>query len=279
MEDFFQTYFVDPIRYNTGYNIVNTTVFAILLIIAVFAVYKLLEKLKISIDRKFLIGVLPFVFLGGILRALQDVAEATGASRNLLLISPGIYVTLFVVTLVALLAAKGIEYMSNRKAEYYKVWFVFGVVLDIVGLSRMHVVSSFALYAIIGISLAIGIALYVVRNVVTKRKTTYLSDLLTKENTLLIYVHLFDATTTFVTLQFFPTYFEQHVLPSFFIGIFGPWVMYLLKLAVVPTVLYLFDKEMNKTEELQKRTFLKLVVLILGLGPGTRNFLRLVMQV
>ena len=48
MQDFFQTYFIDPVMQGTGYNIYNTLVYALLLVIAVFATYKLLKKMKIT---------------------------------------------------------------------------------------------------------------------------------------------------------------------------------------------------------------------------------------
>ena len=40
-----------------------------------------------------------------------------------------------------------------------------------------------------------------------------------------------------------------------------------------------FDKELSKPADAEKRTFLKIIVLILGLGPGIRNFLRMIMGV
>jgi len=63
--DFFQQYFIDPVMQGTGYNIYNTLAYALILILAVFATYKLLKKMKISIDDRFVIGVLPYVILGG----------------------------------------------------------------------------------------------------------------------------------------------------------------------------------------------------------------------
>ena len=113
---------------------------------------------------------------------------------------------------------------------------------------------------------------------IIKKNIKKLSQLFTNENTFLINVHMFDATTTFVALTYFP-YFEQHVLPGFLISIFGPVVMYALKLVVVSVVLYYFDKELSKPQDMEKRTFLKIIVLILGLGPGLRNFLRMIMGV
>jgi uncharacterized membrane protein len=296
MPDFLQTYFIDPVVYNTGYNVVNTTTYAIILILAVFLTYKLLKLLKVKVDRRFLIGIIPFVALGGVMRAWEDLLEASGltqslvnsifknfiiidiagVARNMILISPVIYLTIFIVALASLLIAKGIE--KYGKIDYYKTWFTIGIILDIVILSQLRLTGLFAFYAVIFFTVLWVFIILVAREVAIRQKLTRLSALLTTENTFLINVHMFDASTTFVALNYFG-YFEQHVLPSALISIFGPAVMYALKLVVVSVVLYYFDKELNKPKDIEKRTFLKIIVLILGLAPGLRNFLRMIMGV
>ena len=285
MADFFQTYFIDPIRFNTGYNIVNTAVYALVFVALVFATYKLLRLLKIKIDKKFFLAIVPYVALGAILRAWEDLIEATntipgifspftvldafGTARNLLLITPLIYIFMFFLTLAALLVSIGIE--KKTKMPYYKAWLAIGILLCLVGLSQLRIQEAFALFAMLGIfsvwAIALGGARIAFRNSPVRK-------LLTKENTLLILVHMFDATTTFVALQFFP-YFEQHVVAGFVISFLGPAGIFALKLPVVSAVLYYMDKEVQG----EKRNFLKIAVLVLGLGPGLRNFLRLVMGV
>ncbi len=291
MPDFFQTYFIDPIIYNTGYNIVNTAVFAAILIVAVFVTYKLLRALKISINKHFFIGILPFIALGGILRSWEDLLEATGmtqgllntaiknfvlvdatgVARNLLLISPIMYVVMFLLALSALLIAKLLE--KYKKIGYWKTWFAIGVLLDILVLSQLRFNSTPAFIAVIGIAAAWVIVLFAAKKFCPWKK---IREFFTNENTFLLDVHMFDATTTFVAMSYFG-YFEQHVVPNFLIGIFGPASMFVLKLVVISLVLYFFDKELKN--DTKKRTFLKIVILILGMGPGIRNFLRLVMGV
>ena len=126
-----------------------------------------------------------------------------------------------------------------------------------------------------------GIAIFWVAVILAAKKFSFYKNLkikgfFTNENTFLLNVHMFDATTTFVALTYF-NYFEQHVLPGFHIHIFGPASMFILKLVVISAVLYIFDKEMKNDAE--KRTFLKIVILILGMGPGIRNFLRMIVGV
>jgi uncharacterized membrane protein len=80
-----------------------------------------------------------------------------------------------------------------------------------------------------------------------------------------------DASSTFVALSFY-NYWEQHVLPGFFIDIFGPVSIFFLKLPIILLANYYIDKEVADSE---KRTFIKIAVLTLGLAPGIRSGLRL----
>ncbi len=272
--DFFQQYFIDPVIQGTGYNIVNTLTYAVLLIIAVFITYKLLKKMKIVIDNKFLIGVLPYVILGGLLRALEDAA-----SYGIWFKTPIIYIVIFVVAFVGLLISKFIEILSRKgrwNISYHMTWAAIGFLLVLAGLSQVALRVPFAFAAIITLSIFWTLLLVFLKKL--SDRTKKLQNLFTWENTALLGVHMFDATTTFVALQYFP-YFEQHVLPSFLIGIFGPAVMFALKFFVVGAVLYVLDKELKEKKDLEKRKFIKLVILILGLAPGLRNFFRLIMGV
>lgn len=267
--DFIQQYFIDPVVQGTGYNIYNTLAYAVILMIAVFGTYKLLKKFGIRIDNKFYIGVLPYVILGGLLRALEDASIVQGFWFK----TPIIYIIIFAVAFVALFISKISE--KIQPLEYWKIWGGIGFALVIAGLVQITVRSAFALEAIVSLSVFWALLLLLVKKL-SEKKSSRLAKFFTWENTAILWVHMFDATTTFVAIQYFP-YFEQHVLPSFLIGIFGPAIMFVLKFAVVAAVLYVLDKEMKAEKE--KKKFIKLVVLILGLAPGLRNAFRLIMGV
>ena len=274
MADFFQQYFIDPLIQGTGYNVYNTLVYALLLIAAVFVTYKLLKKMKITIDNKFLLGVLPYVILGGLLRTLEDAT-----SYGIWLKTPIIYFVIFAIAFVGLLISKIIEIIGKRSehaVDYHMVWATIGFLLVIAGLSQVAFRVPFAFAAIVTLSIFWAIVLIFLRVLVKKFRPNF--PLFSLENTALLGVHMFDATTTFVALQYFP-YFEQHVLPGFLISLFGPAVMFALKFFVVGVVLYVLDKELKEKKDLEKRKFIKLVIMILGLAPGLRNFFRLVMGV
>ena len=274
INDFFQKYYVEPILTGSGYNIVNTITYAAILIIAALLTYKLLKALKVSIDRKFLVGILPYIALGGILRSIEDFGESLLLEKNFFLITPLIYFTIFAIALAALLISILIQKKFNK--SYHITWFAIGVGVALAALAAMKLTNFYGMALMLGIFIGWVIVFIAVKKIAEKKNISSINNFLTWENILVLLIHLFDATTTFVSIQFFP-YYEQHVLPSFLIGIAGPIVMFPLKLAVVGATLYVFDKELKNEE--QKRTFLKIIVMVVGMGPGIRNFLRLAMGV
>ncbi|MBI4174639.1 MAG: DUF63 family protein [Candidatus Aenigmarchaeota archaeon] len=269
MVDFFQQYFVDPVIQGTGYNIYNTIAYALILIAAVFVTFKLLKKMNIKIDNRFAIGVLPYIILGGLLRSLED-AYTLGFWFK----TPIIYIVIFAVAFTGLFFSKIIEMAARKPAlSYHRIWAAIGFALVLVALTQVVVRSPFALAAMVTLSVFWTIALIFAKKFTQRFFPNF--KLFSWENTAILAVHMFDASTTFVALTYFP-YFEQHVLPGFLINIFGPAVMFALKFVVVAAVLHVLDKEMR---ELQQKKFIKIVIMILGLAPGLRNFFRLVMGV
>jgi uncharacterized membrane protein len=91
------------------------------------------------------------------------------------------------------------------------------------------------------------------------------------ENKIVSLIHIFDATTTFVAINYFG-YYEMHVLPTFLMGIFGPFSFVLLKAFVVTAILILIDKY---CKDKKFKNYLKLIMAILGAATGSRDFLRM----
>jgi uncharacterized membrane protein len=72
-------------------------------------------------------------------------------------------------------------------------------------------------------------------------------------------------------------YWEQHVLPSALTNLWGTaFVMFPLKIVVILSALYVID---TNIEDKTIKNTLKLSIFILGLAPGLRNFLSLIMCV
>jgi uncharacterized membrane protein len=102
-------------------------------------------------------------------------------------------------------------------------------------------------------------------------------DILTNPlNISILGAHMLDASSTFIGVDMLG-YYEKHVLPSYLIDLTGTaFVMYPLKLSIFIPVLYIIDTNFNEDEESRNlKTFLKLVILVLGLSPACRNTIRM----
>jgi len=245
--------FIEPLCHY--YTPVNTVVYGIILVAAALGIYKLLENMNIKIDKRFFIAFLPFIIYGGWTRALRD----HNLYQGWYFCSPPIYFVLFGIGLGCLLL--GIFLQRKFRISYYKVVFAMGVFLLVYN-ATLTTITNWAALSIIAFLVAVWSVTFFG---ISKLKPNIISI----ENAGITVAHLLDASASFTAIQFFG-YSEQHVLPGFLISFLGPWVMFPLKILVVPAVLYILDR---KTEDIQFRNFLKFIILILGLALRTRDTL------
>lgn len=256
IEEFINENFVLPMcRYYTP---IGTVTYGIILILAVFGTYKLLKKLNIKIDRSFFIALLPFIIYGGWTRALRD--HMLGIYQSNFFCSPPIYFVVYSITLVSLLIGIAVS-KKSKNYSYEKVMLIIGLSLLIynASLTTINNISGFSII----------LALVSFWALIFFGINHFKPKLLSKTNAGIIVSHLLDASSTFTAVTFFG-YYEQHVLPGFLIDLLGTWTMFPLKIIVVWTVLYVIDT--YEEDEFFKR-FLKIIILILGLALGIRDFL------
>jgi len=259
LQNFINTNYLEPLcRFYTP---VGTITYGILLVIAVYGTYRLLEKLNVKINKKFLIAILPFIIYGGWTRALRDYS--LGIYQSKLFCSPPIYFFIFAVTLFSLLLAIFVE--RKLKIKYYNTMLFIGILFLIYNLTLTTINNLFGFGLILLLTGIFSFTFYLIHRIKPR--------LLSLENAGIISAHLLDASSTFTALTFFQFY-EQHVLPTFLINIFGPWIMFPLKIIVVWPVLYVLDKE---SKDVFFKNFLKITILILGLALGFRDFLTISM--
>lgn len=268
--DWFNEKFATPLCHY--YTLEGTLAYGLVLTLAVLGIYKLLRKMNIHIDKNFFIALIPFIIYGGWTRALRDHDLGIYTGNAWWWCSPPIYFLIFGVTFATLLVAITIE--RKFSFRYYKTMLIVGAALLLYNLSLTYISNIFASTVIM--SLVGG------WSVVFFGFSYFKPKLLSFQNAGIVVSHLFDASSTFTALEFFntingsPGYYEQHVLPSFLINIFGPWIMFPLKIVVVYTVLYVLDRF---CDDKFQRNFLKIVILILGLALGIRDFLTVSMLV
>lgn len=259
LQEFINENFLIPLCHY--YTFWGTITYGLILVLAIIGTYKLLKHLKIKIDKKFFIGILPFIIYGGWTRALRD--HKLGIYQSNLFCSPPIYFFVFFITLASLLL--GIFIQRKKKFSYEKTMIVIGTCFLLYNLILTNITNIFAFSFVL---LLVGfwfLGFFSIHKIKPK--------LLSIQNAGILTSHLFDASATFTALTFFG-YYEQHVLPNFLINIFGPWIMFPLKIVVVWTVLALIDRS---KEDIFFKRFLKIIILILGLALGIRGFLTISM--
>jgi uncharacterized membrane protein len=243
-----------------GYTILNTIVFGIILGLVVILIIKMFKFIKKD-PKDLIIPVIPFIFFGSSTRALVDNGIYP---LTYILVTPGIYVLTGLITIIALLASILIEKKINF--DYRYIMILLGCLLCIPNILNINHINLTAFFGVIAIW-----AIFASIFVLLKNKWWLIKS---KLNLSVILAHLFDASSTFVAVDFYG-YSEQHVLPSFLTGIMGTaFIMFPLKIGTILLALYLIDTEI---EDNTIKNTLKLVIFILGLAPGLRNFLSLSM--
>ncbi|MFH0868943.1 MAG: DUF63 family protein [archaeon] len=265
MTGFIDKYFLIPLQANQGYNFVNTITYAAIALILLLAIYKVFEKLKVKIDFKFFISLLPFIVFGSSIRALVDHGMLP---YRFWFISPGIYLLTAAIFLGAFLSSFLIEKYATR-GNALKGTFVFGTLLDIIiwvyaafnGLQFQNLLYG---SAIVGLAVTTGALLYFIF------KHFKFTD---RISFLPFPAHLLDASATFIAVDFLG-FSEEHPLPVFMSNLAGTAaVMYLLKLAVLIPAVYLIRKEIN---DKNMANYLLIAIAVLGLAEGLRNLLTVV---
>jgi len=263
LKEFLNVNFVQPLLLaDAPYNIYNTAVYAILLAVAVFGVYKLVKYLKIKIDTNFFVATLPFIFLAGVLRVLRDAEIYT----TIWLVSPLIYILMFFITLGGLLVSIFLSKQSEKLPYHYTMTsigiillIIFGVQLSI---SNYFALGQILLFFALSTSGAFLLAYFIKHG------------LFTPINLFILAAAMFDAASTVVGVEYFG-YLEKHVLPNYLFGLFGgAWVMFPLKFIVIAFALWAIDQTESDTF---MANFIKFAILAVTLGPGSRNTLRIIM--
>jgi len=273
-------YYLRGIINDTSYNAVDTLTYAIVLGISLFGVLKLLEKLNVKIDTRFMISVTPYIVAGSSLRVMEDLSMFTPPLRYLF-ITPIIYFFMFAVTVSILAIAIGLE--RKGKIKDYHIFFGYaGAAWTLINLGVLLMVGSIentypaAVILVLGIS-STGIIYFISRLF----DFTLLTD---KINISILFTHLLDASSTFIGIDWL-NYYEKHVVPTFFIDLAGNFtdhpsvVMFPLKLLVFIPVLYMLDNKLADEKEKKFIGIMKLAILVLGLSPAVRNTLRILVGI
>ncbi len=273
-------YYISGIVNDTSYNPVDTITYAILLGISIFYVLKLLEKIGVEIDTRFIIAVTPYILAGSSLRVLEDSNVFLPPLRYLF-VTPIIYFFIFAVTISLLLLAISLERKGKIK-DYHALFGYAGVAWTAINIVALLMVGTPKNPIPAAAILTLGfIATYIVYFISLKLNFMLLTN---KLNISILFTHLMDASSTFIGIDWLQ-YYEKHVAPTFLINLASNYtnhpslIMYPLKLLVFIPVLYMLDNKFEVEKERKLINLMKLAILVLGLSPATRNTLRILMGV
>ncbi len=96
-----------------GYNWVNTGIYGIMMVFALFGIYEIIQHYDIEIDTQFVFSLIPWILLGGSLRALED-AGLFREEIAPLFISPIIYLLLGISAILTMVLGCKLKNISRR---------------------------------------------------------------------------------------------------------------------------------------------------------------------
>lgn len=279
--EFIYKYYIDPIRYGQPYNVVDTTTYALVLLVAIYILYRWFSRSKtIAIDGRFVLATLPYVVLGGLLRVVQDTGMIT-SDLQYLLITPLIYFLLFFFTAGVLVVASSIQ-KAGMVRDYIPVYSATGIVACLVAAAVLvsygveHTVVDAGVAAfIIGLGLLTTALVYAAMRYLLRWE--YAADPLYLA---LIFGQMLDASATSFGIDLHPLeYVEVHVVGSNLIAWTGTaFSMFPLKLLVLFPGIYILERFRNEGSPVLWHLIV-LAMITVGLAPGVRDMVRMMLYV
>jgi uncharacterized membrane protein len=278
ISEFITTYYIDPIRYGQPYNIVDTLTYAVILIMAVFLIYRWLDRTGFPVDGKFVLATVPFIIFGGLLRVVEDTGYIT-SDLHLLLVTPLIFFVIFFFTITALFLSRTLE-RAGIIASYHTGYAGIGTMSCILAAAFLAwfgitytQVSVSILVIILALAIVTSAAVWAFMRYVLKWE--YASDPL---YCVLIFGQLLDASATSYGIDLHSiVYTESHVVGGALIAWTGTaFSMFPLKLAVLFPAVYILQIYRKEAQPVLWHLIL-LAMIIVGFGPGVRGMVRMVL--
>jgi uncharacterized membrane protein len=290
----------------TGYTTVSTVGYMAVLLFMMVGVVLVLDRLEVGEDPRLFFSLIPFMLFGGALRVVEDASDmavAVGADPvlsyplNTLFISPIIYVTVFLVTFGALLASIWLE-ANDYVPDRYTVLTGIGAAvlgLTLAYLGYVSVSTDYVefypqiLLVDVGLASVLAYGLYVAAD----RYEEPIHAGTGKIGLFVLWAHAIDGVANVVAADWLPElghpsegYGAKHVVnraiiditdsiqPESLSSVVGTsWPFLVVKLAVALGIVWVFDEQIF--DESPRYAILLLIgAVAVGLGPGTRDILR-----
>jgi uncharacterized membrane protein len=254
MLDFIQKYFIEPTVLQTGYNPVNTAVYTAFFIFVMVAAIKYFNRSRIKLTKRIWFELLPFVFLGGILRTLFDLGFFSHLGiYQYFFITPLIYLTIFLLILAS--SAVSIYYKSFR--FYAGIFLVssFGLILLSFGKNLEPFLAALFFSSAVYICILSAVRLF--------GKTALVKGV----NSHVVFGHILDACSAVIAIT--KGYTEAQILSTVLMTV-SP-ILFIAVKALLPLLLLRYVENIKGNTNF----ILKFALLILGLPQGIHGALLL----
>jgi len=279
-----------------GYTMISEITYGILIIMSLYAIYKLLKKLEITVDWRFALALMPYIIFGPVTRTLEDTGYFNEPTVYWF-ISPLIYLQIAIYAILFLVLGYYLQKkFKNPKITVNTVVFTGGFIILLPALfliagwilggrwgTKTDAIVCFDVFLIVLglIILIVGLVYlfaYIYRN--KEKFAAYKNPL----NLAMLAGHLLDGITSYISIKdpfmMGLYYSEKHPASDVLLNIWGP-LFPIAKFILIIVVIYVFDilykKELQKYATLVN--LLKIGILILGFSPGLRDLLRVTMGV
>ncbi len=289
-----------------GYTVTSTLGYILVLVFMLFGVYLLLNRFSLRPYRGFFYALFPFMLFGGTLRTVEDAfiaainANATPGLEyplSALLISPFIYFTVFAIALGAFLVSKLLHSKDVTDTWTYPL---AGIGTTVLGVSFIYLVylsmatDYVTLYpSFLVVTLVLATVFTVGAFYLVDTQWSWVNEGTGLMGLVVIWAHAVDGVANVLAndwthLWHGMNYGAKHPFNQFVMDttsaiqggqeLFGTyvgdaWPFLIVKIIAPILILALFDEEFM--EETPRFAVLLLgAVVAVGLGPGTRDMLR-----
>ncbi|MDD5502318.1 MAG: DUF63 family protein [Candidatus Thermoplasmatota archaeon] len=339
------------------YTLISEFTYGAILVVCLLGIYKVLQAAKVRLDDNFIYAMVPFIFIGPILRVFED-ALLFRPLIQYLFISPFLFFLMGGMVLLLLLIGARIR---DLYAGIVRQTIYFGAVMGITsalyaiaylkipgqfaymvppsfvalysaasvivfflagrknGASPAMTAFSFGIFTLavsghvfvewvtnpwaqpivpaqpmmipvtMGVAAAVMLLVFAAAKLLS-RKFPKAAVFASPVNLMMVLGHQVDAWASTIAINTdvqklfglsLAPYGEKHPISEAFLGFGGDYWFIAIKLALILLMVYLID--ISAEEDMKKypalKILIKLTIIALGMGPGTRDFLRAAMSV
>jgi uncharacterized membrane protein len=286
-----------------GYTLVSEAGYAATLVFMLAGVYLLLRRLDLEPYRGFLFALVPFFLFGGALRVVEDAFDqgleagfgvALSYPLNTPLISPLIYFTVFVLAFAALLASKYLQREGVTDTFHYPL-AGFGVVASVLTVGYLTYLSATTQYVqfyplvfltTVGLATLIAFGAYYL----LERVAPWVNEGTGTLGIVVVWAHAIDGVANVIASDWATAfglaslYGSKHPVDRILAGFTesvpvlaavpgDSWLFLVVKVVVPVAILAVFEQEFFEDSPRYAVILLGAIIAV-GLGPGTRDMIR-----